>query len=412
MSLNLAARGSRTSDTGATMIVRQMDPKVYQKRSNFAAFVTLLRLMQMRRTAQGMNKTGMAYGSSLKNVENPKFEMSNIDIGTPVDTLNGAVGGTTGDTSIVVDNILMWTAGDVGINLRTKERFLVTTVTSGTSTLTVTRQWGASDALAAPSAAAMLDGDSVALVGNAFEEGGSTPTTISFSPEEFYNYTQIFKRATSGTATNQATKFYGDVNKLDRQKRLVWDQFLKDRAAAYYRGVRNKTTGTLGNPIRTTGGLEQWITTNLMELTGGITYNDFIDFGAMIYGYGGEEKLILCNTAMSTLLQKEVFGSTKVHIEVSPMTKEFGVAISRVKTISGSFDFKEDRSLNELYPETMAVGFGLEMGLIQDMILRPDVWRENVQTPGTDGRTDEALGESGIQIINEERHGIITVDLS
>ena len=413
MPINLnSSRANRNSDTGATMIIRAMDPKVYQKRANFAAFVTLLRLMQMRRTAAASNRSGMLYGSKLQNVDNPKFEWSNLDIGTPVDTLNGAVGGTTGDTAVVVDNIGMWTAGDIAINTRTKERVLVTAVTAGTSTLTVTRQWGASDALAAPSAAAMLDGDTLALVGNAFEEGAAAPSPLSFDPDEFFNYTQIFRRSTGGTKTNQATKFYGDVNKIEFQKRMVWDLFLKDRSAAYYRGVRNKTTGTNSQPLRTTGGLEQWITTNLMELDGAVTYNDFIDFAAMVYGYGGEEKTMLCNTAMSSLLQKEVFSNKAISIDVSPNSKEFGIAIKRIVTIHGNFDFMEDKTLNELYPETMAVGFCLEMPFIEDMILRPDQWEENIQTPGTDGRTDQVIGESGLKVVNEERHGIITVDLS
>lgn len=413
MSLNNVTRSARSSDTGATMIVREMDPKVYQKRANFAFFVTFLRLLQMRRTATSLGKSGMVYGSKTKNVENPKFEWANSDIGTPQDTLNGAVGGTTGDTSIVVDNIETWTAGDVAVNQRTKERFLVTVVTTATSTLTVTRQWGYSDPLAAPAAAAMLDGDTVSLVGNAFEENTGTPSSISFDPDEFYNYTQIFKRATSASGTNEATKFYGDVNKMRNQKKLVWDLFLKDRSAAYVRGVRAKTTGTGGLPIRTTGGLEQWITTNIMELDGSMSYNDFIDFAEMVTAYGGDEKIIICNSGMLTLINKEVIGKNNVQLCIDDAkTKEFGIKISKLNTVHGDFNFAVDRSFNELFPSTLAVGFALEMELIEDQILRPDVWKENVETPGTDGRVDQAIGESGLKLINEERHGFISVDLS
>ncbi|MBF0501484.1 MAG: DUF5309 family protein [Candidatus Riflebacteria bacterium] len=409
---NVTARGSRNSDTGNSMIIRAMDPKVYQKRANFAFFVTLLRLIQMRRTAAKENKSGMVYGSKLQNVDNPKYEWSNIDLGTPTDTVTTGIAASTGATSLVVGNISQWTAGDIFINLTTKERCLVTAVTTGTSTLTITRQWGNSDDLAAPAVAVMTAGDILALVGNAFEENADAPSPMSFSPDEFFNYTQIFSRTTGSSGTNEASKFYGDVNTLQFQKREMWNLFLKMRSAAYFRGVRNKTTGTNGQPLRTTAGLEQLITSNISDLDGGMSYMDFIDFAEKVYGYGGEEKTMICNSAMATLIQKEVLESKGLQLAISPNAKVYGIKIDRLTTIHGDFDFAVDRTLNELYPKTLAVGFALEMELIEENVLRPDIWKENVQERKTDGRVDQAIGECGLKLINEERHGIITVDLS
>lgn len=407
MSLNILNRGATDTNDNSTMQVREMDPKVYQKRANFAFFVTFLRLLQMRRTSKRSNRSGMSYGNKLKNVENPKFEWANTDIGTPTDTVNGAINSSA--TSLVVDNGTTFTAGDVIMNLTTKERMLVTAVS--TNTLTVVRGWGSSDALAAPSAAAVADGATIAILGNAFEENDDAPSAMSFSTEEFYNYTEIFRRVTGSSNTELATKYYGDVNTMNFKKQMLWDLFLRDRAASYYRGVRNKlTTGT--HPIRTQAGLEQWITTNVHELTGGMDYNDFLDFTEDVMAYGGDEKMIVANPAMMTLIQKEVIGNPNVQLPLSPKAKEFGVAIKQLTTVHGTFDFAVDRTLGDIYPSTMAVAYCLEFGLLEEMILRPDKWKENIQDNDVDGRLDEVIGECGLKVVNEERHGIITVDLS
>ena len=408
MALNVLVRGTADSLDNSTMHVREMDPKVYMKRANEAEFVRLLRLVQMKRSAKSKGRKGFVSGAGLQNCENPKFEWANTDLGTPTDTVNGAIAYDA--TSLVVDNGTSFTAGHVILNTRTKERMLVTAVS--TNTLTVTRGWGSSDGLASGiDAAAILDGDTIALLGTAFQENTDTPSAINFASEEFYNYTQIFKEATGASLTDLATKYYGHINKMEFKRKMLLDLFLRRRAAAYYRGVRSLvTTGTY--PIRTTAGLEQWITTNVHELTGGMSYNDFLDFTEDVMSYGGNEKIIVCNPAMMTLIQKEVVDGANVSVDVAPMATEYGIKIKRLSTIHGDFDFMQDRSLSYLYPSTMAVGFALELDLVEEMILRPDVWKENVQDNGVDGRIDEIIGEAGLKVVNQERHGIITVDLS
>ena len=392
MSLNIETRGQFGTDNIGTMRIRQMDPKVYRRRANYAAFVVFMRLLTMKRRATAAGRNGFAVGKKAVNCKGPKFEWADIDTGTPLTLCASTINNSATSLTVTTNSGVMFTPGDIIYNRVTKEVIMVTEVTG--DVLTITRGWGDS------TADAITADDVLVLVGNAFAEGSASPNARSYKPTEVFNYTQIFKRSVDATATSEATEYYGDVNKLTFQKQLEWDQFLLERSRSYYVGRKAEETGTNGKPLRTTGGLDQFITSNIFSRSS-FTYNNFMDFAEMAYHYGGEEKIFICNAALATLIQKEVMAN-KISIEVSPRTKEFGFNIKRLSTIHGDMDFMIDQTMNYIYP--VPTGFALEPGLLEEMILRPDVWKENVQAPDVDGRKDQIIGESGLKVISEQRH--------
>jgi hypothetical protein len=70
-------------------------------------------------------------------------------------------------------------------------------------------------------------------------------------------------------------------------------------------------------------------------------------------------------------------------------------------------DFMIDMTMNQIYPNP--TGFALELELIEEMVMEPDRWHENVQLKDVDGRKDLILGDAGLKLISPERHAKIVI---
>ncbi len=404
MALNMN-RGTMSTNLHTGVQVRDMDPKMYMvmAENTRASFVSLLRLIGFKRSAKGKSLEAGA-GQASQNVDSYKYEWEDFFPGSSISAVKTAANSSATSVAVTTNEGIQFQANDLIMNKTTKEQMLVTAVSG--DTLTVIRGWGTANQ--GTSGEALTVGDELILVGNAWTEGTFSADARSYNPRTAYNYTQIFKRAVENTGTNERIKTYGNVNKLKFQRQEEWYQFLVERSRAYYTGKRVEFADTNnGNrKKRTTAGLDSFIQSNVTTVTS-LTYSNFMTFSKQVYRKGGAEKLLVCNSDFAQLIQEMVMAN-KVQWAISPKTKEFGINIKRLSCIHGDMDFLMDRTMDDLY--TLPTAFALETDLIEEMILRPDVWRENVQAPDWDGRKDEILGESGLKVISEERHGKIIID--
>ncbi len=395
-------RGMNLTSRNTTMQIRQMDPKAYQLRQNHSAFVVLLTLLGMKRSAAAMNRNGFAKGSKTRNCGSFKFEWFNEDDGTPLTKAASAANKSATTLNVTTGDGKMFTANDTIQNRNTGEVMLVTGKTA--DALTVVRGWGS--ATRGTSGEAITKGDDIILVAPAFPEGSAAPEAMQFNANEFYNFTQIFKQTIENSKTNEATQYYGHINKMAHQHKKAFDQYLLKKARAYYVGQRDTITDSNGKPQRTTAGLDYFIRTNVVTKPT-FSYNLFMDFAEQAYHYGGDEKILICNPKLATAIQKEVLAN-KINMEISPRTKEFGINIKRLQTVSGSMDILVDQSMGQIYP--FATGFALETDLIEEMILRHDAWEDNIQVAGVDGLKEQLIGEMGLKVVNEQRHAKLIID--
>jgi hypothetical protein len=401
MALNID-RGMNLTSLNTTMQIRQMDPKAYQLRANYSAFIVFLTLLGMKRSAKAAGRNGFATGKKTKNCGNPKFEWFNKDVGTPL--TNAAAGASANATTLNVTagDGVMFTKNDLIYNRNTNEVMLVTDVT--TDALTIVRGLGTSTE--GTSGEAITAEDVIVLVSSAFPEGSVAPDAMQFKPQEHFNYTQIFKQTIENSKTNEATEYYGNINKMSSQQKDSFDEYLLRKSRAYFLGQRTIRTDSSGRPQRTTGGLDYFIKTNVM-VKKAFGYPLFMDFAERAYSYGGDEKIFICNPAMATLIQKEVLAN-KISMEVSPKTKEFGINIRRLQTVSGAMDILVDHTMRQIYQ--FPTGFALETDLIEEMVLRPDTWETGIQDKDVDGLKDQIIGEAGLKVINEQRHAKLVID--
>jgi len=107
----------------------------------------------------------------------------------------------------------------------------------------------------------IADATGLSLIGSAFAEGTGAPRAVSRNPIKYTNFTQIFKDTyeLTGTVTETFART-GDPWSNDK-KRKMFDHARAIEEAILY-SVPSETTGTNGKPLRTMGGLRNFIPTN------------------------------------------------------------------------------------------------------------------------------------------------------
>lgn len=166
--------------------------------------------------------------------------------------VNNSSGYAAGATSVVVDNGDRFKKWDVILFHRSKERALVTTVSS--NTLTLTRNLNGS-------AQALNDNDKVEVIGNAYVEGGDVGTSKSVQERTPYNYCQQVRTPFSFTGRDQVSKLFGGKDPmLERRWQGVEHQISIEQT--FWWGVRDsQTDATSGKLITFMGGVDYFVNT-------------------------------------------------------------------------------------------------------------------------------------------------------
>jgi len=323
----------------------------------------------------------------------PKFNHFEEEDVTDTVTVDGAMNDSV--TTMVLDDNTSIVVGEVLHNPLTGENFYVSAVDSGGTDLTVTRGYGGT------TAAAVADDQDIRNIGPTAEEGGELASAVSSKVEIKYNYTQIYKKTIDLSKTLEASQLYGgkEEARLIAAKEREWK-----RAVNYSFQFGSRSLGTLnGRPIRQTGGLLEWITTNVTDNSGAsLTEAQFEAFLASVFQYGNTDRRVLI---ASPLLSRVITGFAKDKLQVFQGPETYGIRISRYESVEGTVDIVRDRLLKGA--TYGAWGWMLDLNNIKMKSLRSVKMRRNVQNPGDDAIKHEIIGEMGVKIIDERTHGII-----
>ena len=336
-----------------------------------------------------------------KNCTNPEYNWNELDLGTPHDIAQAAYDDSV--TSIVVTDAKMFTVQDIIFVRSTEEQMLVQGVNAATNTLTVERGF------AGTTAAAIPNGEVLILQGSAFAEGSRSPKAMAFKPGEESNYCQIFKQAIQNSRTGLQTNEYAGQNSIVNMRINAFDVYNQKKARQYYFGKKSLSYDSEGNPVRTTNGINEMIVSNLIDLTGGMTYSGLMDAMELIMMFGGEERVLFSSSKLLKAIQLCVLGDTQYPI--SPKSKEFGIDIKRINTAFGDLHIAHDRTLDYYCGSggVTGMGFALELANVEEMVMESDSWHDNVQEKDRDGRKDQIIGESGLKLMLEQRHAKIII---
>lgn len=200
--------------------------------------------------------------------------------------------------------------------------------------------------------------DRAMVIGNINAEGAVMPGAITYDPTKYYNYTQIWRTPLSITRTAKKTKLRGpkayqeakrealEIHGVEMEKSFIW-------------GIPTETNGggsssASAYPERTTGGIIHFVRANVpanfnsydlnstysgkawTATGGGETWLDAML--EQLFRFGSGEKLGICGS--SALLAIQALVKAGAHMDITPMTTSYGLAVVRWVTPFGTIYLK------------------------------------------------------------------------
>jgi hypothetical protein len=241
-------------------------------------------------------------------------------------------------------------------------------------------------------------------IGNRYAEGTASPSVSQRNPTKLLNYCQIFKTAYEVTNSSKKTKTRtGDSLKNDK-KRKMFDHSVAMELAFFF-GARNETTGPNGKPMRTTGGLRQFITTNRTVFSTTPTVNTILDALYPVFDYSGEgagdERIIFAGNGALNTLNKVIASNTNVRIKYEGTVKQYGMNLQSFVTPQGIFYIKSHPLMNT-HPRYTNSMFVINGAGLRYRYLRDTAAQENIQANDADTTKGQWLSECGLEINHEK----------
>jgi hypothetical protein len=328
---------------------------------------------------------------------NPEFKWMEDELKPRFDTTGGTA--EEGTTEITVTNGGYYQQWDQIIITRTGEQMRVDSVLSSTK-IKVTRGIGST-------AAALLNGDEILIVGTAQPENDTSKPARTRVPTLTENYTQIFRTPAEISNTLRATGSAVGPKEWLRLTANAGKEHVLDIEYSLLFGRKSKTTpGPTAD--RTTGGALSFISSNQTDAGGSLSEAEFNAAMAQVMRYGSKKKLALGSATAVAALNK--FPASKQIVTGNETS--YGI---NVQNYTGPFGV-----LNLVYHPLLE---GSKYGgylLILDM---DEIWYRylasdeenrdtkllpNIQPPDQDGRKDEYLTECGLRFGLQRTHGVIT----
>jgi hypothetical protein len=264
----------------------------------------------------------------------------------------------------------------------------------------------------------LASADRIIIVGNINEEGAAMPSAISYDPVKYYNYTQIFRTPLSITRTARKTKLRGAQAYQEAKREALELHGVELEKAAIW-GIPTENTGSGGKPERTTQGILSFIRNNVpanynsYDLNASYAGKKWTDDGGgeawlnamleQLFRFGTADRLALCGSGV--LLAINELARAGSHLDITPMTTSYGLAVVEWKTPFGTIYFKNHPLMSqELSTRKMAIIFppkNMKFRYIDDTVFYGE--GEKMQAaPGTNyGRVDatneEYLTEAGFE---------------
>lgn len=253
---------------------------------------------------------------------------------------------------------------------------------------------------AGTAAAAIPDTTRFTKIGNVFAEGTLSPTVSFRNPTKKLNYTQIFKTAYEATRTAKQTYARtGDLLKNDRKRKMFDHSNALEFAFIF--GKPLETTGTNGKPLRFTGGLRHFITSNVTVYATTPTETTFINAVSPVFDFdagGGNERIVFGGNGFLTSLNR--LAKAGMQIRTDNTVKIYGMELQKWIVPQGTFYFRTHPLFN-VHTRYTNSAFVLDPSAIIYRALQDTVFQDNIQAPDADEQKGQWLTECGLEIHHE-----------
>lgn len=329
--------------------------------------------------------------------DDPEFYWWNEKVDMLNYQLNGAIADGVATTFTVDERATRLTVGDMLRNEATGEQIRVTSVTSDTVFV-------AERGVASTTAAAMADDAQLLYIGSAYREGAPRATGTSFNPTKTSNITQIFRDPIEWTRTAMKTKLrYTDsIVKEDRRRAMHKHSVGIERA--FWLGKKYETLES-GQPLRFTGGVLDFIPAANKKAVAGaggiLDADEFFSYFPDIFAYGSGEKLAFTSLKVLSIMGELVRKNTNFQWGEGN-DSEYGMRVKRLYTPAGTLVLTEHPLFGQsgnFLSDSMVI---MDTANLKYRYITDTTLRENIETPGTDGKADEYLTEAGLEVHNPE----------
>jgi hypothetical protein len=336
-----------------------------------------------------------------RTADNPKFEWMEDDLYPRQIVL-------TAD-SLIADTSLDVAAGDearipkyaVLLNTRTREQVYVTN--SGSGSLTVTRDIGATGEKN------MTAGDTLLYIATVFEDGSLSGIARTTKDVGLYNYTTIQKTSVEFTRRGAKTKLFGGSDPMTERKRAAIEHARSIEYTLFF-GQRNKITGSGGHETTFTGGLEYWIKSNIWDVSGTTVSERAFDEvleEVMRWGDGGNMQ---GGTATKYLLMSsrwltELNWFAKGKVEYRPLDETIGFASMEYLSPHGRVRFIHAPILDLDHP---GYAFLVDLNHVRYVKFQDDDTHleKNLEENDRDGSKEQYITDFGLEVNLERSHAI------
>jgi hypothetical protein len=204
-------------------------------------------------------------------------------------------------------------------------------------------------------AADIADNAPIRILGPAYEEGATKPTAKVAAPAVKIQYMQIFRTVWEMSRTMRQSLVYGaPMGDWDEETKVKLKEHKLAMNSSFLFGKKSEglTAGPTSKPLRTCDGINAFITSNVYDAGGSLTYKKLQTFGKTAFRYGSREKIFVAAPTISNAIN--YFGYGKLQIQ--PVETKLGLNITRVDMGYGTFLMVNDVMLED--PSGSTAGFG------------------------------------------------------
>lgn len=302
-----------------------------------------------------------------------------------------------------------------GGNFVPPEYMRVTAVNYGTNTLTVTRGFAGTTAVAS-----IASGTKLPVFTNAHAEGSAKPAPRAIVPTRVLNYTQIFRNAWAANKTLKATMMIAGKGAVQENKDDCAAFHSSDiEFAALFGRKFLGTDAASGEPIHTMDGIEALVNThaptNLKEAGATTNYTQLEDLldGTLDmktdFMSGNNRTLFVGKQAKKVINN---IGRLSGEYQIENGQTNFGLAFTTFQTSRGKFNVVEHPLLNT-HDDYQKMAFVVDLSSFDFVYMegRDTVHQyintQNQASDGSDAEGGVLTSELTVQIMNPAAFGVI-----
>jgi hypothetical protein len=316
------------------------------------------------------------------------------------------VNGTQSDTAqlfITVDTAAGAYAGAFGVrkghilkNQTTGEKFYVSADPSSDTSIPVVRSWGS------VAASTITDDDILWVIGTTNEEGSAYPSAVYSDPTVTTNYCQIFRDSLELTNTGAAIELRTGKPLVEAKRETLERHAIQMEKAFFFGEAIQDTSGS--QPKRTTGGLDNFVTTNVTDFAStSVSIDGWETFLRSAFQFESKEKIAFCGDLSLDIINKIARNHSQIMSDVSK--EMYGVNCQKWQTPFGTLGLINHPLLRDELNDWLYVVDPKNL-VYRYLRGRDTQYLTNRQNPGDDKVVHEFLTECGLEIRHEAAFAI------